>query len=153
MILKNAWANACCNASRRALAYHLASSENSEVSGFLVCAATQTSRRPLGNENSHFFMWLFKKNGCLNGWWVRIWIGAGGEPSCQCAEECLDLFQNVILLSWEPSLRVTADSLVLQKSEKVPPDVWFYLWTFLCCPDETLPTCCRSFLFTLEWSL
>jgi hypothetical protein len=34
------------------------------------------------------------KDGCLNGWWVRIWIGAGREPCC--AEECLDLFQNII---------------------------------------------------------
>ncbi len=39
----------------------------------------------------------------------RIWIGAGGEPSC--AEECLDLFQNIILLSREQSL--SADSLAL----------------------------------------
>jgi hypothetical protein len=49
------------------------------------------------------------ENGSLNGWWVRIWLGTGGEPSC--AEECLDLFQNIILLRWEQSL--TADSLVL----------------------------------------
>ncbi len=45
----------------------------------------------------------------LDGWWVRIWIGAGWEP-CG-AEECLDQFQNIILLSWEQSL--TADSLIL----------------------------------------
>ncbi len=30
------------------------------------------------------------QNCCLNGWWVRIWIGAGGEPSC--AEECFFFF-------------------------------------------------------------
>ncbi len=54
------------------------------------------------------------------------------------------MFQNIILLSWEQSL--TADSLVLWKSEKMPPDVWFSLWTFLCCPDETRPTYCRFFL-------
>ncbi len=63
------------------------------------------------SENSFFFTChvTLHKNGCLNGWWVRILIGAGREPSC--AEECLDLFQNIILLSWEQSL--TADSLVL----------------------------------------
>ncbi len=45
----------------------------------------------------------------LNGWWMRIWIGTGREPSC--AEECLDLFQNIIILSCEQFL--TADSHVL----------------------------------------
>ncbi len=73
--------------------------------------------------------WLFyvtlHENVCLGSWWVRIWIGAGREPFG--SEECLDQFQNIILLSWEQSL--TADSLVLW-SEKVPPDMLFYLWTF-----------------------
>ncbi len=48
-----------------------------------------------------------QENGSLNGWhWqVRIWIGAGGEPFC--AEECLDQFQNIILLSCNnPSLQI-----------------------------------------------
>ncbi len=48
-----------------------------------------------------------RKNGCLGAWWVKIWIEAGREPSC--AEECLDLSQNIIHLSGEQSL--TADSL------------------------------------------
>ncbi len=33
---------------------------------------------------------------------MRIWIGAGGEPAC--AEECLDLSQNIIHLIGEQSL-------------------------------------------------
>jgi hypothetical protein len=32
---------------------------------------------PLGSENNHFEATIHE-NGCLNGWWVRIWIGAGG---------------------------------------------------------------------------
>ncbi len=62
---------------------------------------------------------ILHENGCLGGCWVRIWIGAGGEPSC--AEECLDLSQNIIHLSGEQSL--TADSLVLWKLEKVLQDM------------------------------
>ncbi len=65
-----------------------------------------------------------------------------------CAEECLDLFQNIIHLSGEQSL--TSDSLLLWKLEKVLPDMQYYQWPFLCCPDVTLPTCCRSFLFSME---
>ena len=95
------------------------------------------------------FSLTLHKNGCLSGWWVRIWIWAGWEPSC--AEECLDLSQNIIHLSREQSL--PADSLVLWKSEKVPPEVWFYWCTFFCCPNEMQPTCCRSFLFTMQRSL
>ncbi len=41
------------------------------------------------------------ENGSLSGWWVRIWIGAGWEPEPSCAEECLDLHQNIIHLSRE----------------------------------------------------
>ncbi len=68
------------------------------------------------------------ENGSLNhdGWWVRIWIGADGEPCC--AEECLDLFQNIILLSREQSL--SADSLVLKKLGKVPLDLPSLLMDF-----------------------
>jgi hypothetical protein len=54
-----------------------------------------------------FFQVTLHQNGSLGGWWVRIWIGAGWEPSC--AEECLDLSQNIIHLSGEQSL--TVDSL------------------------------------------
>jgi hypothetical protein len=90
---------------------------------FLACI---TRRMPLESDDSH-------------GWRVRIWIGAGGEPSC--ADECLGLFQYTFLLTREQPL--TANSLVLWKSEKVLPDMLFYRWTFPCCPDETKPTCCR----------
>jgi hypothetical protein len=59
------------------------------------------------------FQVTLHENGSLNGWWMKIWIGAGKEPSC--AEECLDLFQNIILLSWEPShASLTADSIVCE---------------------------------------
>ncbi len=63
---------------------------------------------PLGSENIHsVFQVTLSQNGSLCGWSVRIWIGAGWEPSC--AEECLDLSQNIIHLSGEQSL--TAYSL------------------------------------------
>ncbi len=55
------------------------------------------------------FQGTFHEKYSLNGWCVSIWEGAVGEPSC--AEECLDLFQNIILLCREESL--TADSLGL----------------------------------------
>ncbi len=85
--------------------------------------------------------------GNVCGWWVRTWIGTGGEPSC--AEECLDLFQNIILSSRvHPHCRLTC----FVRSEKVLSDV-LSNWTFLCCPDETRHTCCIRFLFTIEWSL
>ncbi len=56
---------------------------------------------------------------------MKIWIGAGGEPSSAEEYSGLDLFQPenimIILLSREQSLR--ADSLPLCKSEKVLPDM------------------------------
>ena len=120
------------DAARRAPAY-LASSESSESS-----EVSEDSQRvllvdcPLKMRKVTFQVTLHK-NGSLCGWWVRIWIGAGGEPSC--AKECLDLSQNIILLSTREQF-LTADSLVLWKLEKVLPDMLSYLWTFFCCPDE-----------------
>ncbi len=74
---------------------------------------------PLGSESSQVTL---HENGCLNGWWVRIWIGAGGETSC--AEECLDLFQNIILLSREQSL--TADTSLVEIRESASQGLRVY---------------------------
>ncbi len=142
--------NVCRNAARQAPAC-LASSESSEKSEKSEKSGNSWQVDASWKWEKSLFQVTLHENGCLSGWWVRIWIGAGGEPSR--AEECLDLSpsQNITHLSREQS--ISADSLILSKSEKVPPDSWFYWWTFFCCPDETLPICCRSFLFTMQWSL
>jgi hypothetical protein len=75
---------------------------------FMACT---TSRMPFESEKSfsHFFKWLFTKMAVsirLNGGWVRIWIGAGGEPFH--AEQCLDHFRTSF--SWvgnNPSLQTS----------------------------------------------
>ena len=82
------------------------------------------------------------------GWWVRIWTGAGSQPAH--ADECfkLDLFQNINLIGRQQP--PSSDSLIWWKSRKVQLDMLFYRTTFLLCLDETRPTCCRYFLFTME---
>ncbi len=49
------------------------------------------------------------ENGSLCGCWVRIWTGAGREPDY--AEECLDLFHNIILVRIRQQ-SLTSDSLI-----------------------------------------
>ena len=107
------------------------------------------SRAPLESENSHFqvtFQVTLRENGLLCGWWVRIWTGAGSQPAH--ADECLDLFQNINLIGRQQP--PSSDSLIWWKSRKVQLDMLFYRTTFLLCLDETRPTCCRYFLFTME---
>ncbi len=71
---------------------------------------------------------VYNENGCLNGQWVRIWIGAGWEP--YCAEECIDLFPNIILLN-NISLQIHSLCESRRKcfgASTVHPDLLSYWW-------------------------
>ena len=57
------------------------------------------------------FQVTLHENGSLCGWWVRIWTGAGRQPAY--AEECLDLFQNIMIILVRRHQSLTADSLIL----------------------------------------
>ena len=84
---------------------HLANSVNSVKQVLLdllssVCASWKWDQL--------LFQVTLHENGSLHSQWPRIWAGAGGEQSN--AQECLALFQDIILFRRQQSL--TADSLI-----------------------------------------
>ena len=80
------------------------------------------SRAPLGSEKSHFFQVTLHENGSLCGLWLRIWTGAGRQVSH--ADECLDLFQNIILIQMQQPC--ASDLPIWWKSRKVQQDLQSY---------------------------
>jgi hypothetical protein len=94
------------------------------------------------------FQVTLHRNGSLCGLWLRIWTGVCSE--LLHASELLDLFQDIVLFTWEQSL--TAESLIWQKSRKVQSDMRTDKWDFLLCPDEKQPTSCWLLVCITDWS-